>query len=285
MYSSGLESMQPIVARKLFLECPIAGLAYHDISDVWDELYVGAELALVREKHNKHDKNAVAVALAGDFDGDPDDFDFDFILGYVPKEHNTALATLLDMGWNETLRAEITALKGKPTDHNAVKMTIYIVNKAIASSTDVFQAPLFVHSIEEEEWQMLHQQLWDNGFAYFRWRTCFPQQEQFPLVKRHAKVVFYRRGSQQTLLLLMNVVAVGDDCSFFLKDPEELHRIDDCGAYILTAIEETFLLDEAEDFALKQLTCLYNHPYEVTDPQRKEQILRCFRIFRQHIKP
>ncbi|MBE6269164.1 MAG: hypothetical protein E7092_09325 [Bacteroidales bacterium] len=31
------------------------------MGDVWDELYEGAELALVREKDNKHDKYAAAA--------------------------------------------------------------------------------------------------------------------------------------------------------------------------------------------------------------------------------
>ena len=60
----GLTAISSLPEHKILLECPIAGLAYHDISDVWDELYVGAKLALVREKHNKYDTNAVAVALA-----------------------------------------------------------------------------------------------------------------------------------------------------------------------------------------------------------------------------
>lgn len=57
----GLTAISSLPEHKVLLECPIAGLAYHDISDVWDELYVGAKLALVREKQNKYDTNAVAV--------------------------------------------------------------------------------------------------------------------------------------------------------------------------------------------------------------------------------
>lgn len=85
----------PSKHRKFFMECRVAGLSFHDIDDIWDELYEGAEIAIIRDKNNKHDKNAVAVALAGDYDGDPDDFDFDFILGYIPRGENEQLATLL----------------------------------------------------------------------------------------------------------------------------------------------------------------------------------------------
>ena len=38
----GLTAISSLSEHKVLLECPIAGLAYHDISDVWDELYVGA---------------------------------------------------------------------------------------------------------------------------------------------------------------------------------------------------------------------------------------------------
>lgn len=70
------------------MECSIAGISFYDIDDIWNELQVGTKLALVRQKDNAYDKNAVAVALVGDYDGDPDDFDFDFILGYIPKKCN-----------------------------------------------------------------------------------------------------------------------------------------------------------------------------------------------------
>ena len=74
--------------RVLYKECKIAGTYFRDLKDVWDELYEGAELSLIREKDNKHDRLAIAVALAADYDGDPDEFDFNFIIGYVPRAEN-----------------------------------------------------------------------------------------------------------------------------------------------------------------------------------------------------
>ena len=78
----------PEFQRKAILECPVAGIGFHDIKDIWDELYVGAKIALVRERNNKYDKNAVAVALAGDYDGNPDEFDFNFNINYVSDDNN-----------------------------------------------------------------------------------------------------------------------------------------------------------------------------------------------------
>ena len=67
--------------------------------EIWDELEVGTQIALIRDRNNKHDRNAVAVALADDYDSDPDDFDFDFILGYVPRTDNAELAAMIDAGY------------------------------------------------------------------------------------------------------------------------------------------------------------------------------------------
>lgn len=41
---------------------------------------------MIRERANKHDRNAVAVALADDMEGDTENFDFDCIIGYVPRK-------------------------------------------------------------------------------------------------------------------------------------------------------------------------------------------------------
>ena len=90
----------PPVERKrvLYKECQIAGITFHDVEDIWDELYVGAKLALVRQKDNKYDNNAIAIALAEDYEGNPDNFDFDCILGYVPRKQNSHLASMMDKG-------------------------------------------------------------------------------------------------------------------------------------------------------------------------------------------
>lgn len=98
--------------RVLYKECQVAGITFHNLEEVWDELYEGAELALVREKDNKHDKYAIAVALADDYDGEPDDFDFDYILGYVPRSDNKDLADMMDMGWAEAFECELSQVNG-----------------------------------------------------------------------------------------------------------------------------------------------------------------------------
>ena len=123
---------EPEYERKVILECPVAGIGFHDINDIWDELYVGAKLALVREPKNKYDKNAVAVALADDYDeNDPENFDFDFILGYIPRNNYAAIAAMLDMGWQEMLEAEITELKDHAPYSDKLHITVYIRSKNV----------------------------------------------------------------------------------------------------------------------------------------------------------
>lgn len=67
--------------------------------EIWNELEVGTQIALIRDRNNKRDRNAVALALADDYDGCHDDFDFDFILGYVPHTDNAELAAMMDAGY------------------------------------------------------------------------------------------------------------------------------------------------------------------------------------------
>ena len=279
----GLTAISSLPEHKVLLECPIAGLAYHDISDVWDELYVGAKLALVREKHNKYDTNAVAVALADDYDGDPDHFDFDFILGYVPKNSNTAIATLLDMGWNESLKAEISELKSKPTEHNAIKMTIYVVNKETTLKKEDQEPPLMALQMNKKQWEQLHTEIWKYGFAYFRWRVCCIYPQELEEIKRYTNVLVYERGDERTQMLIMKIIAKEEDCLAFIKDPEQLDRIDDCGAFILTSLDETLNLKNEEIPAVELLGSCTLRPRLVTDKNVKHQILQCFTIFRKYI--
>lgn len=120
------ERQEPLASeRKALLECAVAGIGFHDIDDVWDELYVGAKIALVRERCNKYDRNAVAVALAGDYDGGPDDFDFNFILGYIPRTCNSAIAAILDMGHGDIIEAKISEMN----DHAPYPERLHITSR------------------------------------------------------------------------------------------------------------------------------------------------------------
>ena len=193
----------------------------------------------MRENITNDDTNAVAVALADDYDGDPDHFDFDFILGYVPKNSNTAIATLLD-NWNgmNLLKAEISELKSKSTEHNAVKMIIYVVNKETILRQEELEAPLMALQVNKKDWRQLHKEIWKHGFAYFRWRVCCVYPYELDKIKRSMNVLIYERDSVHTQMLLMKIIATDDDCYAFIRDPNKIECIDDCSAFVLTSLDE-----------------------------------------------
>ena len=119
----------PIENRKLFLECNVAGAAFHNIDDIWDELYEGAKLVLVREKDNAYDEDAIAVALADESNDWSDDIECGPTLGYIPRKVNKSLATLLDMGWQDVFEAEISELREHVPYSDRIHISIYIKNK------------------------------------------------------------------------------------------------------------------------------------------------------------
>lgn len=126
-----LGEIEPIFRRVFFKECAVAGVSFHlkYNDELWDELETGVKLALVRERNNKYDKNAVAVALADDFDGDHDDFDFDFILGYIPRECNTEIAAMIDAGYDDKLEAEISTFKRQGSLNNRIRITVWLLSR------------------------------------------------------------------------------------------------------------------------------------------------------------
>ena len=154
--------------RTLYKECQIAGITFHDLSDVWDELYVGAELALIRQKDNEHDEYAIAVALADDYDGDPDDFDFNLILGYVPRTENEELAKMMDMGWNEAFECELSQMKGSNPYKGTLHMKIYIVSKDEEETVVDTSNLLRVMEFDYEQHEEFIDSLKSNGCYYAR---------------------------------------------------------------------------------------------------------------------
>lgn len=237
--------------RVLYKECQIAGISFRDLGDTWDELYVGAELALVRQKRNKYDPNAVAVALAGDYDGDPDNFDFDFILGYVPQAENEHLATMMDMGWDEAFECELSQIKGSSPHKGSLWMKIFIVSRYEYDTS----ALLRVAELSHVEYGSFVLGLETKGCAYFRWRICAPTEEERTTLHKGEKVVLIHRLADRVLLYLMHCVADNDEDAAYLKGSESPERgIDERQDFILTNIkgpvsvnnEELAFLSEGE---------------------------------------
>lgn len=212
--------------RKLFLECNVAGLEFHNADEVWDNLEVGMSLALVRERDNVHDWKAVAIALAEDFNGDPNDFDFDQILGYIPRSDNREIAVLLDMGWADLLEAKITKLDKELPYQNRMTIAIYLKRK---------EADLRLVSFSDEGWKEFRTQVWGKGFCYFRWERS--QSWLFEMMPEEGdKVVFLCKGEEKTELCLMSVIAKGWNCRPYAENYSKLFAYDNCVPFALTQI-------------------------------------------------
>ena len=227
------ERQEPLAfERKALLECPVAGIGFHDIDDVWDELYVGAKIALVRERCNKYDRNAVAVALADDYDGDPDGFDFNFILGYIPRTCNSAIAAILDMGHGDIIEAEISEMNDHAPYLERLHITVYVKAKTPLPPSD---NRLRICSFEEDGWNAFADDVWRKGVALFRWGGFPPWELDLP--KKGDKVAFVHKAEETAALYLMTVIATGDDCAPYVENVEDLHWVDDCNPYALTVVK------------------------------------------------
>ena len=251
----------PFIPRRkihvLYKECHIAGTTFHNLEDVWNELYEGAELALVREKGNLHDRNAVAVALVNDYDGDPEDFDFDCILGYVPRTENAHIAMMLDMGWAETFKCKLSRIEGNNPRTGKLYMKIYIVSKDEVEVTDHL---LRAMELDDEEFADFTTSLLNQGCTYFRWGGFPPWERNLP--KKKDKVVFIHRRRNEVDLYLLYCIAVGDDdATYFVEEKELLHAVDDCCFYVFTNIKGPVTV------ANGQLDFLNGEPVESGQPE------------------
>lgn len=257
--------------RVLYKECPIAGITFHDLRDIWDELYEGAELALVREKDNKHDKYAIAVALADDYDGDPNDFDFDFILGYVPRTENKHLATMLDLGWAEAFECELSQVNGSNPYKGSLYMKIYMVSK---DEEEIEEAEHFLPVLEfdDKQIELFKSSLESKGFSCQRWGALLPDAHDFP--DEGNKVVLLHRNLCGVELYLTHIVTRGDNAKFFVKNEEKL--IDDCDWFVLTNVVGPVYVSNDDIKFLDNEPINKVHPEEYVSLQATEELYQLF---------
>lgn len=223
--------------RKVFFkECSIAGWNFHNPEDFWGELYEGAELALIRDKNNKHDRNAIAVAFADDYDGNLDDFDFDFIIGYVPRTENELIAKMMDLGWNDAFTAELTTVKDHGAYADRLRMTIYIQSKEAELAEEDHGQHVYAQMLDDGYFEDFINTLYRQGYVYFRWGGFPPWEHDLP--NEGEKVIFIHQEKDTTTLYLMHLVAKGEKSAPFLRNAEEeLNMVDDCCPYVLTNVK------------------------------------------------
>ncbi|MBR4293534.1 MAG: HIRAN domain-containing protein [Bacteroidaceae bacterium] len=263
----------PLVSRRkkrvLYKECQIAGITFHDLKDVWDELYEGAELALVRQKDNKHDKYAIAVALADDYDGDPDDFDFDFILGYVPRTENRHLATMMDLGWAEAFDCELSQINGSNPYKGSLYMKIYMVSKD-EEEIEETEHLLPVLEFDDEQIELFKSSLKQKGFSCQRWGALLPDTLNLP--DEGDKVVILHRNETDAELYLTHIIAKDKNAEFFVKNEERV--IDDCFWFILTNVVGPVLVSNDEIKFLNNEPINKVRPEEYISQEATEKLYR-----------
>lgn len=219
--------------KVFFKECAVAGLSFHLEKDdeLWDELYEGTKIALIRDRNNKYDKNAVAVALADDYDGDPDGFDFDCILGYLPRTENVEIAAMMDAGYADKFEAEITSYHRHGKYEDRIRITIWLLS---LEPIEVRPNLLRMQSLGLIECKAMFEELQKRGTVHFRWGFFNEQPLNLPIVGE--EVVLMRRQGKKVLLFLMKVIAEGENCAPFLDDPDEIYCVDDRATFVLTNI-------------------------------------------------
>jgi hypothetical protein len=205
--------------------CYVAGISFHNINDIWDELCIGAKLALVRQPDNKYDKNAIAVALADDYDPeDPESFDFNFILGYIPRSENEELAAMMDEGYK--VGAEITELNRHAPYNERLGITVIRYGENPKPSAR-YRA---MEIATDDEFADIQKSLLTKGFIYQRWGGFPIRWIAMPI--KGEKVVLLHKRDNDTVLYFTTVGAVGDDAIYFVGE-DEVASVDDCAAFIL----------------------------------------------------
>lgn len=99
-------------ARIVVQQSPLAGFRHYADGELWDAMRVGDALALVRERDNPHDPNAVRIEWNGR------------TVGYVPRTDNVHLARQIDHGAKP--QARITALHRSRNGRHRVSYEISV---------------------------------------------------------------------------------------------------------------------------------------------------------------
>lgn len=252
---------------RLFLSCNVAGLQFRDTSEVLEELYEGAELALVRERGNKYDSNAVAVACPGDYDGDPDNFNFAFAIGYIPRDCNAALATMMDAGWEDIFTARVSEVKTYGPWSERLSIDIYVRDR---DEEEPRKGVIRMMWADDDMMDDITGQLYDKGTVYLRW--CNSPLEEHNLPSDGDKVVIFHRSEETLRAYLMMVLP--EKCIYELRPDilDDLGRKDDCGPYLLSLIKGPVEVEDMSSLQFEEMEVCVRQPEIVAPEDILEQL-------------
>ena len=92
----------------------IAGFTYWEGCIAFQELKVGTRLRLVREADNKFDPHAVAIFYKG------------YKLGFVPRNENTLISQLLDLGYNSIFDLRVQQILPESHPEKQISVVLFI---------------------------------------------------------------------------------------------------------------------------------------------------------------
>ena len=259
-----------------FKECAVAGTSFHIESndDIWHELEEGTQIALVRDKANKHDSNAVAVVLADDYNGDPDDFDFDFILGYIPRNDNEEIARLLDAGYDDKLTAKITTYRNHGNVNNRIRITIYLESlKPLLNRPNLLRAD----TIDLNTLRLIDEELKEKGTVYRRYGGFYDDLRKINPIVGEKVVTLYDGDPEFIVLYLLRILSTGNNCEQYVEYPDSLVMVDDCCPYILTNVCGPVLINRKESSFLSELDISDLDPMEYLNECLSKNFERLFK--------
>lgn len=100
-----------------YMDCNVAGFKYWDGIEVFNQLRIGEELQLVREKDNGHDPEAIAVYWK------------ESKLGFIPRTMNTDLSKFIDMGHGDIFKVLINRISPDEVPNNQIGIVVKIWEK------------------------------------------------------------------------------------------------------------------------------------------------------------
>lgn len=106
---------EALCSNRFLADFHIAGFKYYDGLEVFDQLHVGVELELALDTTNFYDPNAIKVLYQG------------VHLGYVPKEKNELIATLMLAGYIDIFSLRINQVSPDKNPEHQIRCTLKVI--------------------------------------------------------------------------------------------------------------------------------------------------------------
>jgi hypothetical protein len=228
-----------------FLTCRVAGAGYsEELPEIIDKLSPGTRVYLGRDYGNIHDRAAIAVGYIHDevriteANNNNDFNNFDCVIGYIPRDLNTQLAALMDMGWEQLFDCFISQNDATRPLQTRLQITVQLRNRHYHSLLDESQR-LRLWAVDAKTFHEISASIGRRGVFCTRWGGFPPELHRgLPRPGQRVAVIHFNNDANPAIatIYLMMTIAVGNECAPFLDNIDDLHMVDDCTCYALTNI-------------------------------------------------